>query len=37
MAMYSLGLDPLGEDRSKTACWVSTDRPIFLQSEIRNW
>ncbi len=35
MAMYGLGLDSLCEDPSKTACWVSIDRPIFLQSEIQ--
>ena len=27
MAIDGFGLDPLGEDRSKTASWVSIDRP----------
>ncbi len=35
MAIYGFWLDPLCEDRSKTACWVSIDRSIFLQSEIQ--
>jgi hypothetical protein len=33
MAIYGFWLDPLCEDRSKTAAEVSIDRPIFLQSE----
>lgn len=35
MAIYGFRLDSLCEDRSKTACWVSIEPSIFLQSEIQ--
>ena len=35
MAIYGLGWILCAKIASKTACWVSIDRPIFLQSEIQ--